>query len=94
MGWYLKAVIATAVTVSVTVSTAFGADGDRARVLLVTGVDHPAHDWQLTTPVIRDILTRERQFSVQVVEQPELLATDMIFDYDVIFLHFRNAKPL
>lgn len=68
--------------------------GGARRLLLVTGVDHVAHDWRTTSPVLRDILEQDHEFAVRVVEHPELLADDMMFDYDVIVLHFRNDKPL
>jgi type 1 glutamine amidotransferase len=63
-------------------------------VLVVTGVDHPAHDWKTTAPAVRTLLERDKRFVVRIVEDPEVLATDVIFDYDVVLLHFRNDKPL
>jgi type 1 glutamine amidotransferase len=67
---------------------------DRVRVLLVTGVDHPAHDWKTTAPAVRAVLERDRRFEVRIVEDPEVLAADVLFDYDVVLLHFRNETPL
>ena len=64
------------------------------RVLLVTGVDYKGHHWKETTPVIRDLLQEDKRFKVRVVETPDFLANDEIFNYDVIFLHFKNYKPL
>ncbi len=31
---------------------------------------------------------------MRVVEDPDVLATDLIFNYDVIVLHFQNPQPL
>lgn len=63
------------------------------RVLLVTGVD-PAHNWRLTTPVLRDVLQQDKRIEVRVVEDPEFLASPAVQDYDVVLLHFENDKPL
>ena len=31
---------------------------------------------------------------VRIVEDPDVLATEAVFDCDVVLLHFRNEKPL
>jgi type 1 glutamine amidotransferase len=64
------------------------------RVLLVTGVDIPAHNWKATAPALKRILEQDGRSLVRIVEDPDVLATDDIFDYDVVVLHFRNEKPL
>lgn len=64
------------------------------RVLLVTGVDHPAHDWKTSAPAVRGVLEKDKRFEVRIVEDPELLAAAEVFSYDLIFLHFRNDRPL
>ena len=93
-------------TVSVTLAILFDAlperasqSGERAaaaepiRVLLVTGVDYPGHKWKQTGPALRDVLEQEKRFDVRIAEDPEMLASDTIFDYDVILLHFKNYEP-
>ena len=64
------------------------------RVLLVTGVDHPAHHWKETAPVLGQLISEAGRCVVRVSEDPDVLATDEIFKHDVILLHFRNEKPL
>jgi type 1 glutamine amidotransferase len=64
------------------------------RVLLVTGVDHPAHHWKETAPALRGLLEKDGLCTVRIVEDPEVLGTGLVFDYDVVLLHFRNEKPL
>lgn len=64
------------------------------RVLLVTGVDHPAHHWKETAPALSRLLQEDGRCVVRVVEDPDVLATEAVFDYDVVILHFRNGKPL
>lgn len=66
---------------------------DSPKALIITGVDHPAHDWKATGPVVRDLL-RTAGFEPRLVEDPEVLGTDLIFDYDLLVLHFRNEQPL
>jgi len=64
------------------------------RVVVVTGDDHPAHRWKETAPAIRDVLQQDPRFQVEIVEDMEFLASDKLFDHDVLFLHFKNYKPL
>ena len=63
-------------------------------VLLVTGVDHPAHHWKLTAPALQRILQEDGRATVTIVEDPDVLATNNVFKYDVVLLHFRNEQPL
>lgn len=67
---------------------------DPIRVLSVTGVDSASHDWKERSAAISRILAEDKRFEVRVVEDPEFLAENDLFDYDVALLHFRNLKPL
>jgi type 1 glutamine amidotransferase len=64
------------------------------RVLLVTGVDHPAHNWKATAPALKRLLEQDGRCTVRIVEDPDVLATDLVFQHDVVLLHFRNEQPL
>jgi type 1 glutamine amidotransferase len=64
------------------------------RVLLVTGVDYVGHLWKQTTPALVEALKQDPRFEVTVVESPDELASDTIFKYDVLFMHFKNYDPL
>ncbi|MDR1958353.1 MAG: ThuA domain-containing protein [Planctomycetaceae bacterium] len=66
----------------------------KIRVLLITGEDHPSHRWQETAPVVRNGLNAEKDMDCRLVDDPEILATEVIFDYDVLVFHFKNYKPL
>jgi type 1 glutamine amidotransferase len=68
--------------------------GEPVRVLLVTGMDHPAHNWKKSTPAIRSLLEQGGKFRVKVTEDPAALASERLSDYDVVFVHFYNEKPL
>jgi len=70
---------------------------DSARVLIVTGDDHPAHKWQETAPAIRDVLQEDERLKVDIssdIHENSILASDKLFDYDLLFLHFKDYKPL
>lgn len=60
------------------------------RVLIVTGVDHPAHEWRTTAPVLKQILEQGGAADVRVVEDPAFLDSASITNYDVVLLHFQN----
>lgn len=62
----------------------------KARVLIITGNDVPAHDWRATTPVTRAILEGAGLFEVFVSEEPSVLETSAISKYDVVVLNYRN----
>jgi type 1 glutamine amidotransferase len=64
------------------------------RVLLVTGVDYPGHLWKQTAPVLREVLQQDKRLEVRVVDDPGFLANDEIFQYQVIFVHFKNYDPV
>ncbi len=71
------------------------ADADRTvRVCIVTGVDERSHDWKTTGPILREMLEQNRRLEVRIIEDPEILGTNLIDDYDVLFLHFKNYTPL
>ena len=64
------------------------------RVLLVNDRSpnsYPMHAAQM----LRDILRQDNRFRVVVVEDCEVLGTDLIFDYDVVLLQFKvyNHTP-
>jgi len=64
------------------------------RVLLVTGVDYKGHRWKETAPALKEVLEKDKRMAVRIVEDPDFLSKDEVFDYDVVFLHFKNYKPL
>ncbi|MEW6359705.1 MAG: ThuA domain-containing protein [Planctomycetota bacterium] len=62
------------------------------QVLLVTGVDHPGHKWQATTPVLIEQLQRDPRIEVRVVQDANFLDSAAVDRYNVIVLHFMNWK--
>ena len=64
------------------------------KVIIITGIDHPAHNWRQTAPALADVLRADKRLTVDVIEQPDFLATDKVFDYDIVVIHFMNwEKP-
>ncbi len=61
-----------------------------AKVMIVTGVDYPGHKWKLTAPALAKELKKDTRLKVETVEKPEFLATDEIFDYDCLVIHFMD----
>ena len=59
------------------------------RVLLVA--DHTPGNYQMRgITKLRDIVRQDRRFHVVLVEDAEVLGTDLLFDYDVVLLAFKN----
>jgi type 1 glutamine amidotransferase len=71
-----------------------GPSAGKIRVLVVTGVDYSGHLWKETTPVVVAILKADARVDVTVTEKPDDLASEKIFDYDVLVMHFKNYDPL
>lgn len=63
---------------------------NRISVLIVTGMDHPAHNWQVSTPALREVLEKDRHITVVVLEDPYRLESADLSKHDVILLHFNN----
>lgn len=58
------------------------------RVLVVTGPQHPAHDWRATTPALEEVLSRDSVLAVMVVEDPAFLGKKELADYDVLVTNY------
>ena len=64
------------------------------KVLIVTGIDHPAHDWSKTKVALAGVLRADRRLQVEVVEDPSRLADPELQKFDVVVIHFMNwEKP-
>ncbi len=66
----------------------------KARILLVTGIDYPGHLWRQTAPVLADALRQDPRLEVVTVEDPQFLDSPALGKYDLVLLHFQNwEKP-
>jgi len=65
------------------------ADKDKkVKVLVVTGIEY--HDWRATAPQIARQLASCPNLEVRLEPDYNILSTDRIFDYDVIFFNFAS----
>lgn len=63
---------------------------DKASILLVTGVDYPAHLWRETAPTLKRILEADNRLDVRIVEDPHFLDSAALTNYAAVLLHFQN----
>lgn len=63
---------------------------NKARVLLVTGIDYPGHLWRQTAPVLAQALRQDSRLEVFTVEDPAFLDSAALGTYDLVILHFQN----
>ncbi|MCX6926974.1 MAG: hypothetical protein NT154_27765 [Verrucomicrobia bacterium] len=63
---------------------------EKARILLVTGVDYPGHLWRQTAPALAEALGKDPRLEVFTVADPAFLDSPAINKYDLIILHFQN----
>ena len=60
------------------------------RALIVTGHNHPAHDWKATTAALREVLAQDPRARVEVTENPEDLGSPKLAAADVLVLNYCN----
>jgi uncharacterized protein len=60
------------------------------KVLLVTGIDYPGHPWRQTAPVLKALLEKDPRLKVRIVEDPHVLGSPQLKDWDAVILHFMN----
>ena len=61
------------------------------RVLLVDDTS-PGYYKMGTATTLRNIIRQDKRCEVVLVEDAEILGTDLPFDYDVVLLHFKNYR--
>ena len=71
-------------------ATSATGENQTADVLIVTGIDHPAHNWRQTAPVLAEMLRKDKRLKVRIVEDPHFLDSSALHRYDVVILHFMN----
>jgi type 1 glutamine amidotransferase/azurin len=58
--------------------------------LILTGNNHPAHDWAATTKTLTDVLHGDPRIGVDVTDDPSILAKADLAYYDVIIQNYCN----
>jgi uncharacterized protein len=71
-------------------AAAAGSTTEKARILIVTGVDYPGHLWRQTAPALAEALRKDPRLEVVTVEDPGFLDSTAIQKYDLLLLHFQN----
>ncbi|MFO1513692.1 MAG: ThuA domain-containing protein [Verrucomicrobiota bacterium] len=66
------------------------AAADQASILIVTGVDYPAHLWRDTAPVLKRAVEFDERLNVRIVEDPQFLDSAALTNYAAVILHFQN----
>ena len=69
---------------------AAAAPSKRVKVLLVTGIEY--HNWRETAPQIAKQLTACPDIEVRLDTNFNVLCSDEIFKYDVLFFNFWNSR--
>jgi type 1 glutamine amidotransferase len=64
--------------------------GPRMKALIVTGHNHPAHDWNAVTAALLLVMEQDPRMAVHVTENIEDLAAPKIHDYDLLVLNYVN----
>ena len=63
---------------------------DPVRALILTGHNHPAHDWRATTAALIHVLEQDPRMKVDVTENPEDLAGKRLETVDLLLLNYNN----
>jgi len=69
-----------------------GEKDKKVKVLVVTGIEY--HNWRETAPQITRQLASCPDLDVRLEPDYNILCTDKIFDYDVLFFNFANLTNL
>lgn len=66
---------------------------DRIRVLILTGEqDMQYHDWRVSTPFLRTVLSNTGRFEVKVIEEARGLTSGGLAGYDVLVLNYNGPR--
>lgn len=65
---------------------------DAVRLLILTGHQHPAHDWKSTTRALQDVLALDPRIAVTVEHDTEFLARKELAGFDVLLLNYMNHE--
>lgn len=87
-----KVCLISLLMVMMTVAIASASDAVKIKVLLVTGDDaSPAHNWRENAETTREVLEKSGKFMVRISEEPAVLESGSLNQYDLIFMALYNA---
>jgi type 1 glutamine amidotransferase len=65
----------------------------RLKVLILTGeTDIPAHNWRLTTPFLRELLSNTGRFEVKALEEVRGLNKQILSGYDAVVVNYNGPR--
>lgn len=80
-------------SIAICMALATAATPNRVRVLFLTGeTDLPYHDWRVTTPFLRNVLTDTGRFEVKVLEDVRGMTARSLSGYDVLVLNYNGPR--
>jgi len=88
---HLTIVLATLFLLTAAMSLAQTPAEKPIRVLVIDDLS-PGYYPMPTATTLRNIIRQDKQFEVVLVEDAEVLGTNLLFDYDVVLLHFKNYR--
>ena len=60
------------------------------KALIVTGYNHPAHDWQKTTAALLQVIENDPRILVDVADDPEFMASEKMKNYDLVVMNYSS----
>ncbi len=60
------------------------------KALIVTGHNHPAHDWQKTTSALLQVIENDPRILVDVTDDPEFMASETMKNYDLVVMNYSS----
>ena len=60
------------------------------KALIVTGHNHPAHDWQKTTSALLQVIENDPRILVDVTDDPEFMASEQMKNYDLVVMNYSS----
>lgn len=65
-------------------------DAGPLRTLILTGHNHPAHDWRATTAALQDVLSADPRQRITVLIEPRTLTAEGLAEFDVVVQNYVN----
>ncbi len=60
------------------------------KALIVTGHNHPAHDWRKVTAALIPVLEQDPRMQVEVIEDPNELADEKLLRYNLVVMNYSS----
>ncbi|GEM_PF-855175 len=92
--WRLGLVLFVMLSVARGMAAPVARASQEIRVLIVTGMEHPAHDWKKTSVALREELEKDPRIRVEILGDPYQLESANLEKFKAVLLNFNNwEKP-